>query len=144
MLRHTGGAIIFNKNLNRILLVRNRTHKKWGMPKGGIKENETTYQCAYREVFEETGINLNEKGTIFGKIDIRNQHYLLVHMEEFVEYSIQDTQEIDKIGFFPLRYLKNLNSNIGLKLFTERYIQKNLNVLSLHNTEFSKQIYTHG
>jgi mRNA-decapping enzyme subunit 2 len=144
MSRQTGGAIIFNKNLNRILLVRNKTHKKWGMPKGGVKNNETTCECAYREVFEETGIDLNKKGKIFGTIDIKNQHYLLVHMDEYIEYNIRDTEEIDKIGFFPLTYLKNLNSNIGLKLFTENYVKKNLKILSLRNLEYSKQIYNQG
>lgn len=138
--RETGGAIIFNKSMNRILLVRNKNHKKWGFPKGGIKNNENTYECAYREVYEETGINLYEKGNVFGKIDIKNQHYLLVHIEDFVELCINDIHEIDKIKFFSLKYLKNLKSNVGLKIFTTYYIPKYLNFIKLNDTEYNKQI----
>jgi len=40
---------------------------RWDMPKGRIEENQTTQECALREVHEETGLDIN-KLTIEGKL----------------------------------------------------------------------------
>jgi 8-oxo-dGTP diphosphatase len=39
-----------------IALVHRPRYDDWSLPKGKIDENETALACAYREVFEETGI----------------------------------------------------------------------------------------
>jgi 8-oxo-(d)GTP phosphatase len=39
-----------------IALVHRPSYGDWSLPKGKIDENETALACAYREVFEETGI----------------------------------------------------------------------------------------
>jgi len=55
--KHKAGVFIFDKNLNKILLVQSRGNL-WGSPKGSIEPNESIIECALREVFEETGISI--------------------------------------------------------------------------------------
>jgi 8-oxo-dGTP pyrophosphatase MutT (NUDIX family) len=61
-LQLTGGV-----NDRKFLLVRgvDGTSKgKWGFPKGGVHDNETPEQGAYREMFEETGVILSTTSRI--------------------------------------------------------------------------------
>ena len=54
--RSKAGAIIYDTNTDRILLIQSR-HLKWGFPKGSTEERDTTiHETAIREVREETGI----------------------------------------------------------------------------------------
>lgn len=57
---YKAGAFIFDPKEQRVLLV--QSHQQyWGPPKGTIEQNETAYECAIREVREETGLNINWK-----------------------------------------------------------------------------------
>lgn len=51
------GALIYNKKLDKFLIVKMH-NGNWGFPKGHTEEAETEHQTALREVFEETGINI--------------------------------------------------------------------------------------
>lgn len=60
-LRSAGGAI-FRKG--RILLIRKRSERLWGLPKGQLEEGESGEETAQREMEEETGldnIRINQK-----------------------------------------------------------------------------------
>ena len=50
------GMILAHKN--KIFLVQPTGQKGYGIPKGAIDENETEIQAAWREMYEETGIEL--------------------------------------------------------------------------------------
>lgn len=50
-----GVAVICN---DEILLVKN-DRGNWGIPKGGLEPGESYKQCAFRELKEETGIDIN-------------------------------------------------------------------------------------
>jgi ADP-ribose pyrophosphatase YjhB (NUDIX family) len=54
------GAFIYDPNEDRVLLVQSRG-QLWGPPKGSLEIdiNETTADCAIREVKEETGLDIN-------------------------------------------------------------------------------------
>lgn len=52
------GGIIFNKSKSSIVIVRGATSKKWGIPKGRLEEGETINDGIYREIEEETGLEL--------------------------------------------------------------------------------------
>ena len=52
---------IKNENGVFILLIQPKGHKEYGFAKGHIELNETEKQCAIRELFEETGIVVEEK-----------------------------------------------------------------------------------
>ena len=50
------GCVVFNDN--KVLIVKS-LNGVYGFPKGHIEENETDIECAIRETFEETGINVS-------------------------------------------------------------------------------------
>ncbi|CAB0037548.1 unnamed protein product [Trichogramma brassicae] len=55
----TCGAMIFNENFSKILLVEDLYWKTWNFPKGKIHEEELPFSCAKREVFEETNVKIS-------------------------------------------------------------------------------------
>ena len=55
----SAGAIIFDSDLN-LLIVHQKRSGKWSIPKGHLKnEKEDKFECAKREIREETGLNIN-------------------------------------------------------------------------------------
>lgn len=53
------GALLWRENQSRaveIALVHRPQYKDWSLPKGKLEASETALSCAYREVYEETGI----------------------------------------------------------------------------------------
>lgn len=54
--RRVAGGIILNKEFTHIILVRSRNSGKWGIPKGGVEEEETDIEGAIREIYEECGL----------------------------------------------------------------------------------------
>lgn len=55
MCKHAGMILAYK---NQIFLVQPTGQKGYGIPKGAIDDNETEIQCAWREMYEETGIEL--------------------------------------------------------------------------------------
>ncbi|KAJ2254083.1 mRNA-decapping enzyme subunit 2, partial [Coemansia sp. RSA 451] len=53
------GAIILNPMLDKVLLVKGwSSRSSWGFPRGKINKDEPEWQCAQREVVEETGFDI--------------------------------------------------------------------------------------
>src|SRR3990167_2941326 len=62
-MRQSSVAFIFN-NEDKLLLLKRHSNdywmpNKWGLPGGGSKYEETSIQTLIREVFEETGLSVN-------------------------------------------------------------------------------------
>ena len=68
------GAILMNKNLDKVLLVSNITRKCFGFPKGKINEGEADHICAIREVKEEIGYDIRDKIQVDEYIEIEGGH----------------------------------------------------------------------
>ena len=68
-------VITYDPTTNSILLVRNRDQKWWCAPGGGWDHaQETILECAKREVFEETSVQVNiEKLLYVQTLHIKNQ-----------------------------------------------------------------------
>ena len=62
----TYGARVILMCGEKILLVQPRRSQYWNFPGGGVKKNEQSEQGALRELYEETGIRIQNKDYILG------------------------------------------------------------------------------
>lgn len=125
----------YDKTKNKVLLVQSRG-QMWGCPKGNLKDNETSIECAIREVKEETGIDidfneLKESIVIDNKVE-----YFIYKMKE-KEVHIQQNNDIEAndangIGWFNIDCLDDLikngiiNINQNCRILIKKILQKNL------------------
>jgi 8-oxo-dGTP pyrophosphatase MutT (NUDIX family) len=89
----------------------------WSFPKGVSNCNETTMNCAIRELYEETGIDiqtemLNEENKC--KIG-KNLYYILKVKDEIKNFDIKDKKEIEKVEWIKFKDLKDMNINRDLR-----------------------------
>ncbi len=52
-----------------VLLVTSKTRGRWILPKGNVKRNETLYECARREAYEEAGVTGRIGKKAIGRIE---------------------------------------------------------------------------
>jgi len=55
---HPAARILVENVKGEFLFIRRTDNGNWGLPAGGLEENENILECAKREVLEETGIEL--------------------------------------------------------------------------------------
>ena len=60
-LRPGASALIFDKPTGNILLTRREDNAKWFLPGGGMDPGESAAEACIREVFEETGLEVEVK-----------------------------------------------------------------------------------
>jgi 8-oxo-dGTP pyrophosphatase MutT (NUDIX family) len=109
---------IFLSPKNKILLVKGKSSGIWSFPKGHAKYGETSFQCAKRETFEETGNNLS---LFFEKIvNLAKGSYFLYRSEEF-DCSIQDQNEVSETQWVSLDNIENYNVNVDVNTFLRDY-----------------------
>lgn len=116
MIHHRrAGRVILLDASNRLLLLQGhdpslRTSRWWFTPGGGAEEDETQRQAALRELYEETGLALNEvEGPIWirhASFDFNGDHY--EQSEEFFVARI-DTHEVQTSGWTQLEVETVLN-----------------------------------
>ncbi len=125
------GAIIFNSDLTKLLIVENNylykesRISKWGLPKGVINYSETFNECAMREIWEETGLKINiGKNQLFLKIN--ESYYFPIKMNENKALlNIHDIDEIKSVGWFDISYIQNcLNCNKDLHELLQTYLYR--------------------
>lgn len=125
------GGIIFNKDLNKVILVLNRLsyqkgENKWGLPKGHIEKNEKINMCAMREIKEETGLEFQ----LFSRhrcIKINNSYYFIIVLNTNQDIDLQplDNNEIIFTKWFDLEEIQKLNKNYDTRLiFKESKLNK--------------------
>jgi len=112
-----GIVVLYN---NKILTVLGKVSNKWGLPKGEICVNENIVDAAIRELYEETGLVVDDemkksmepffstKYTIYFKLDITNKDFV---------YSpkIIDRNEIKKCKFSNIHHINKMYSNHDLR-----------------------------
>lgn len=87
------GVLAILRYDNKVLLGKRKGshgHGEWCFPGGHLELNESLEECAKREVFEETGIDLKGISTVDGHYtnDIfkkENKHYLTLYQKYTVE-----------------------------------------------------------
>ena len=81
------GVILLNRDLHELLVVLQRESMKWGFPKGHMSRmemyNKDYFNCAKRELFEETGIDLRtHRHTKYGTIIISNKLFYIIEIKK--------------------------------------------------------------
>jgi 8-oxo-dGTP pyrophosphatase MutT (NUDIX family) len=104
------GAII-RSGTNKYLLVKGKESGKYSFPKGHIEPNETPLNCIIRELYEETGITLDE--TIRVKTIIKPKIGTYIYCETSLELPLspKDINEIEEAGWYDRNTIRTLNLN---------------------------------
>lgn len=136
-----GGIIFLNKNSSfedtKFLVVRGKETGIWSFPKGRMDDNEDEEVCAIREVYEETGIlidNLKENE----KLKLGRNTYFIIYVDDINKYNtfnIKDTYEVDIVEWKTFSELKLLSCNKDIRAIIT-YPEKKFNY---HNLIFSLQ-----
>ncbi|KAH6032189.1 hypothetical protein HBI83_019680 [Parastagonospora nodorum] len=113
------GAIMLNQDMTHAVLVKGwKKGAKWSFPRGKINKEETDLDCAVREVWEETGYDLQEANLVLPDEDMkkisivmREQSMMLyvfrgVPMDTYFEPRTR--KEISKIDWYKLTDLPTL------------------------------------
>lgn len=107
----THGAIILDETLENVLLVQGYLAKSgWGFPKGKVNEDEAPYDCAVREVLEETGFDIKNRISkdryIEQKItDQLVRLYIIPGVSKDTKFYPKTRKEIRNIEWFPIEKL---------------------------------------
>ncbi len=115
------GAICVNDK-GEVLLVRGRRGGKWSFPKGHVEKDETGFQCAVRELKEEAGILAPKKYVSYHKLHAA--YYYVFAIEGNPDLNVTDTNEIDKVEWWPLTNLPTESCNVDISIF--RTMMKNI------------------
>ena len=111
------GVILLDKTLNKILIVNNNGYNsssKWGLPKGHLETDEFPYECASRELYEETGIRINISPKARNYISSINNsiYYIFIVDEKHIKLNPIDTVEILSAKFSYITRLRTIKSGI--------------------------------
>jgi len=108
------GCILIN-NFGEVLLVRGRLSKKWSFPKGHCKRQETDFDCAKRELFEETGLIVETNHTSYHKL--KGGSYFVFPVSGRPSAIFTDHKEIETVQWWPLNCLPIADSNVDVSIF---------------------------
>lgn len=91
------GVVLLNKHMDKVLIVLQKESQKWGLPKGHMSQDEIEraayFECAKRELFEETGIWLSfVSNKTIGTLIFQDKLFYMVQINRNEMW----TQPIDK------------------------------------------------
>ncbi|KAF4636787.1 hypothetical protein G7Y89_g1285 [Cudoniella acicularis] len=67
------GAIMLNENMDSVVLVKGwKKGASWSFPRGKIAKDEDDLTCAIREVYEETGFEIEAAGLVLENRDVKS------------------------------------------------------------------------
>lgn len=107
------GLIMLNEAMDSAVLVKGwKSSANWSFPRGKINQEEDDLHCAIREVYEETGFNVEEAGLIphnrkvkYFEQTIRDQHlrlYVIPNVPMDTYFEPRTRKEISKIQWYKL------------------------------------------
>lgn len=107
------GVALFNKDLNKVVLVKGTESSSWSFPRGKISKDESDIDCAVREVEEETGFNcrhlINENDCV--ERNIKGKNYKIYLVKNVPEDTVFETPkyEISQIQWFDIKTIQKKN-----------------------------------
>ncbi|KAH7127694.1 Dcp2, box A domain-containing protein [Dactylonectria macrodidyma] len=107
------GAIMLNEAMDSTVLVKGwKKGANWSFPRGKINKDEDDLDCAIREVYEETGLDLRAAGLVptevkpkYIEISMREQHmrlYVFRDVPMDTDFEPKTRKEISKIQWYKL------------------------------------------
>ena len=119
------GVLLLNKDFEKFLIIYQNESLKWGLPKGYLESHEMInkkyFDCAKRELFEETGIMINtHKYRKIGTFLLRDKLFYVIRLiKDIPIYRPFDKEEVGCVKWLPitdlLEFLENSSCNITLR-----------------------------
>ena len=111
------GAIMLNQAMDSVVLVKGwKKGANWSFPRGKINKDEDDLDCAVREVYEETGLDLRAAGLVptekkpkYIEISMREQQlrlYVFRDVPMDTKFQPRTRKEISKIQWYKLSELQ--------------------------------------
>lgn len=124
-----GVAVLIFQNGKLLLGKRKNSHGNgcWAPPGGHLEFGETIEDCARREAFEETGLELDNLKIVYFTNDIfqeENKHYITIYARGEIKSGLLEVKEPDKCESWKWFDFDNLPTPLFLSL---------QNLLSLNN-----------
>jgi mRNA-decapping enzyme subunit 2 len=116
------GAIMLNENMDQVVLVKGwKKGANWSFPRGKINKDENDLDCAVREVYEETGFDIQEAGLVkdekemkYIEVTMREQHmrlYVFRGVPMNTHFEPRTRKEISKIEWYKMTDLPTLKKH---------------------------------
>ncbi|MCJ1393204.1 mRNA-decapping enzyme subunit 2 [Xylographa bjoerkii] len=113
------GAIMLNEAMDEVVLVKGwKKNANWSFPRGKINKDEKDLHCAIREVYEETGFDIqgadlvpDERDVKYVEVTMREQHmrlYVFRGVPMDTKFEPRTRKEISKIQWYKLSELPTL------------------------------------
>ncbi|KAL8779062.1 MAG: hypothetical protein Q9213_007129 [Squamulea squamosa] len=113
------GAIMLNQDMDQLILVKGwKKGANWSFPRGKINKDESDLDCALREVYEETGYDVEAAGLVgsadrakYIDVAIQHQHirlYVFRGVSMNTQFQARTRKEISKIDWWRLSDLPTL------------------------------------
>ncbi|KAL8870130.1 MAG: hypothetical protein Q9174_003756 [Haloplaca sp. 1 TL-2023] len=113
------GAIMLNEDMDEVVLVKGwKKGSNWSFPRGKINKDESDLDCAMREVYEETGFDVQRAGLVkepddvkYIDVAIQHQHlrlYVFRGVPMDTPFEARTRKEISKIDWWKLSDLPTL------------------------------------
>ncbi|MCJ1376976.1 mRNA-decapping enzyme subunit 2 [Xylographa soralifera] len=113
------GAIMLNEAMDEVVLVKGwKKNANWSFPRGKINKDEKDLHCAIREVYEETGFDIesadlvpDEQDVKYIEVTMREQHmrlYVFRGVPMDTDFEPRTRKEISKIQWYKLSELPTL------------------------------------
>ena len=109
---------ILESHEGRILLVQGRKSGKWSFPKGHPLEDETPFECAQRELIEETGLCAPAYPTTIHQLATGVYYHYKVGEELIGEP--EDTNEVIDLRWVSVDEMRHMSVNIDVNTYLRR------------------------
>ncbi|KAF2762554.1 hypothetical protein EJ05DRAFT_471551 [Pseudovirgaria hyperparasitica] len=124
------GAIMLNDRMDHVVLVKGwKKGARWSFPRGKINKDERDLDCAIREVYEETGFDIQEAGLVqdekemkYIEVSMREQHmrlYVFRNVPMDTHFEPRTRKEISAIDWYKLWDLPTLKRQKQVQAMAE-------------------------